>query len=299
MLFLLIILFTGKQLDSLVLEVQSRFDNDTRKNMMLPFLWTSKALMMRSPIKSIIASNPSHRFWQDVIIAKILSILYTENSHQKDILSTNFSLLTKEHEYILSSKGKCISTSVWKQRLWSKLFPSLLKGLQNSTPNSSQKRSYLLSICGLSCGMHNMVLTSSISDLVTVSVQAITAATTPLNDTLNAIQQKKDSLVLQSLKIQSLEILEILLKFSVLEFSTHISSIVPLLVKISDTDSIAKVRALSLKCLLEIINGEIPYSKLHPFKNLVVKGLSNVIDDRKRLVRYLAAKVRNEWIVIK
>jgi hypothetical protein len=267
--------------------------------MIRPFLWTSKALMMRPPISTLIESNSSHKFWQDLIISKILSILSSGNSHLKDILSTNFSLLTKEHEYILSSKGKCISTSVWKQRLWSKLFPSLLKGLQNSTSNYSQKRSYLLSICGLCCGIHNMVLTSSITDLVTVSVQAINAAITPLNDTLDAIQQKKDSLVLHSLKIQSLEILEILLKFNVMEFSAHISSIVPLLVKISNTDTIAKVRALSLKCLLEIINGEIPYSKLHPFKNLVVKGLSNVIDDRKRAVRYLAAKVRNEWIVIK
>lgn len=30
----------------------------------------------------------------------------------------------------------------------------------------------------------------------------------------------------------------------------------------------------------------------------VVKGLSKVIDDKKRAIRLLGAKVRNEWMII-
>lgn len=30
----------------------------------------------------------------------------------------------------------------------------------------------------------------------------------------------------------------------------------------------------------------------------VVKGLSKVIDDKKRTIRLLGAKVRNEWMII-
>jgi hypothetical protein len=41
-----------------------------------------------------------------------------------------------------------------------------------------------------------------------------------------------------------------------------------------------------------------PYPKIHPLKATVVKGLGKIIDDKKRVVRILAAKVRNEWLVI-
>lgn len=33
-------------------------------------------------------------------------------------------------------------------------------------------------------------------------------------------------------------------------------------------------------------------------KTAVVKGLSKVIDDKKRAIRLLGAKVRNEWMII-
>ena len=56
----------------------------------------------------------------------------------------------------------------------------------------------------------------------------------------------------------------------------------------------------SLKCLSKLreLSPEIiPYSKLHPMKVLVLKSLGKVIDDKKRVVRKFAAKVRNEWML--
>ena len=55
-------------------------------------------------------------------------------------------------------------------------------------------------------------------------------------------------------------------------------------------------RTIALKCLLKI--RYFPYTKIHPFKNLVVRGVGKVTDDNKRAVRLFAAKVRNEWMVI-
>lgn len=66
--------------------------------------------------------------------------------------------------------------------------------------------------------------------------------------------------------------------------------------QIALVETTARCRLLSLKCLLKI--RAYPYPKIHPLKPIVVKGLGKIIDDRKRVVRILAAKVRNEWLVI-
>lgn len=54
-------------------------------------------------------------------------------------------------------------------------------------------------------------------------------------------------------------------------------------------------RARACRCLLHLLS--LPYSELHAFKPLVLKGLRVALDDPKRAVRILAVKVRNEWTV--
>ena len=66
--------------------------------------------------------------------------------------------------------------------------------------------------------------------------------------------------------------------------------------QVSQNDPAARSRSLALKCLLKI--RYFPYIKIHPMKMTVVKGLSKVIDDKKRAIRLLGAKVRNEWMII-
>jgi hypothetical protein len=44
---------------------------------------------------------------------------------------------------------------------------------------------------------------------------------------------------------------------------------------------------------------QLEYPRLHPYKKLVIKGLSAALDDRKAAVRYMAAKARNKWMVLK
>jgi hypothetical protein len=40
------------------------------------------------------------------------------------------------------------------------------------------------------------------------------------------------------------------------------------------------------------------YARLHPLRDTVAKGLRPALDDKKRAVRRLAARVRNEWLVM-
>jgi hypothetical protein len=58
----------------------------------------------------------------------------------------------------------------------------------------------------------------------------------------------------------------------------------------------AAMRAQALQCIHEMRT--LPYKALHPVRKTVINGLSFALDDHKRAVRKLAAKVRNAWIVI-
>jgi hypothetical protein len=58
----------------------------------------------------------------------------------------------------------------------------------------------------------------------------------------------------------------------------------------------ARLRVLALQSLLELTR--LPYAKLHPYRSQVSRGLLAPLDDRKRLVRQTAVRVRNEWMVM-
>jgi hypothetical protein len=123
-------------------------------------------------------------------------------------------------------------------------------------------------------------------------------------------------------------------KFSSL-LSPHLSSLIPALLKVSvpssltqidphitplpslqiaqsrtASDGAALVRSKSLELLAVIAQRDpspsspvaatlLPYSVLFPFQAMVVKGLGDVLGDKKRAVRILAASVRNQWISLK
>jgi DNA repair/transcription protein MET18/MMS19 len=52
----------------------------------------------------------------------------------------------------------------------------------------------------------------------------------------------------------------------------------------------------ALECLSKIAT--IPYELIHPYKDTVLKQLSLCLDDRKRFVRHVAVRVRNQWSVL-
>lgn len=58
----------------------------------------------------------------------------------------------------------------------------------------------------------------------------------------------------------------------------------------------ARLRVLALEALLALTR--LPYAKLHPYRAQVSRGLLAPLDDKKRLVRQMAVRVRNEWMVM-
>jgi PHP family Zn ribbon phosphoesterase len=119
-----------------------------------------------------------------------------------------------------------------------------------------------------------------------------------------SVAVEDDKSILSQLREQSLETIAVVIDSSIDTISTHISSVAPLLVAVAQKDSKVKLKLLALKILLSFVAGApkfsiaIPYVRLYPVKKMIIKGLGVVIDDRRRIVRKLAAKVRNEWSVL-
>ncbi|CAJ0841468.1 15411_t:CDS:10 [Entrophospora sp. SA101] len=78
--------------------------------------------------------------------------------------------------------------------------------------------------------------------------------------------------------------------------SDNISSMIPLLLnltKIKEGNSM-KVRISALQCL-GLLPDKLAFDILFPFKNKIIRELSFVLDDKKRLVRRAAVDCRSKW----
>ena len=190
--------------------------------------------------------------------------------------------------------------------------------------NSLQIRALLLALCGIISGMPSSVLKGASTEITAIAIQSFSLSCssgeygnqTKYATTGNAVigtdqsiskqsvAVEDDKSILSQLREQSLETIAVVIDSSIDTISTHISSVAPLLVAVAQKDSKVKLKLLALKILLSFVAGApkfsiaIPYVRLYPVKKMIIKGLGVVIDDRRRIVRKLAAKVRNEWSVL-
>ena len=91
---------------------------------------------------------------------------------------------------------------------------------------------------------------------------------------------------------------QMLVRLAVDSVSPHLGSVTPLLIKLSKPKKrnapIVRARAIDcLRCLTAL-----PYHKLHPYKDAVVRGLTAALDDPKHPVRRRAVCCRNDWMTL-
>ena len=173
----------------------------------------------------------------------------------------------------------CLCSLFWRQRLWSQLSTILETKLQTG-PH------FQLAILSLLVNMPAVVIHDNRSVLCSLSVQSIASG-----------KDGREDEVIKSVRGLAVELLE--QHFSVLSESLagHISTIAPACVRLAQTAAPGRDRQRALSLLL-LLCSTYPYHKLYPVQSEVVRGLLEVLDDRKRAVRMLAAKVRNEWSVL-
>lgn len=264
----------GASLDEAIEGVCGVFASCADNATALLLIWVAKAVMMRPELNS-----SGGYCWQERFAGQLVDTVLRPDAPARESISRLFSLLAKDHPYVLSSRSRGIASPVWRQRLWSRVFGPISVG----SSSSSSKRFCLLAVCGLGASMHHSIISSALDELIAAAVTGLSLASTAGDGALRQL---------------SLELLLVLLRLGPAELARHANSIAPVLVSISaQVDVPLNARASALRCLLLV--PAMPYTKLHPLVPVVAKGLYGVLDDDRRSIRSLAARVRNEWLVLK
>jgi len=173
-----------------------------------------------------------------------------------------------------------VSSLFWKQRIWTQLSASLETKLK-AGPH------FQLALLSLLVDMSGVVISDNKPFICSLCVQSVSAA----------VDGRRDDEITTSVRGLAVELLE--RHFSVLSESiaAHLTSIAPACVHLALTAESARDRQRSLSLLLSMCT-TYPFHKLYPVQSEVVRGLLEVLNDRKRAVRILAAKTRNEWSVL-
>jgi len=207
---------------------------------------------------------------------------------------------------VLVSRSTVHCTLLWRQKLWSRLYSELSRRLSLS----GHQLPLLSCICCLASEMPAQVVENDLADITRYSVQAMMLSsamsghghTTVLADRRTGFILKQRALACLLPALSGPLTVEAINDEKCVSqpILSHIHSLVPLLLQIAQQESTslpgsAAVRALALRCLWKL--HALPHRVLHPMRDMVIKGLAVVLNDNKRAVRKLAAKVRNVWIV--
>jgi len=78
----------------------------------------------------------------------------------------------------------------------------------------------------------------------------------------------------------------------------HVGTLVPSLLHFATNSYFPlNLRKGALVCL-SVLTHKMPFMRLQPYKDTVVRQLKKALDDRKRIVRHQAVKTRNLWFTV-
>jgi DNA repair/transcription protein MET18/MMS19 len=224
-------------------------------------LWSCRALAMRGEMtRAGLDGGCSAISLLDILT----SFVQAGNVAAADSMSS----LACETE-VLCSVGNARTSPLWKQRL----FAAAFSRLQEDTNATAA-----LAVLRLCSGVPTSILQSEISPIMLVIAMAIRD---PSDD---------------GLRLAALELLTSLSRAIPSAVLPHLNIFVPALLSVSAEGDRARIRAMAVDGLLSFAS--LPYTKLHPYKNTVTRGLIPALDDPKRSVRQAAVSCRNRWYVL-
>ena len=223
--------------------------------------------------------------WHEVIIAILLQTIIS--CVFRDDIAMVCTTLTEDMDSVFIA-SKCNTTILWKQKIWSSLFSGLEKQLKIVDDNGEgEDVSHLLLVMNsIIQNMPQGIVENNTDVICTLCVRGFSTFS-------------HNNKICECLQAISLENIYKFIGDALNEkMKNHINTIAPACVNIAQNVSVAKMRYMALECLLQM-SRLYPYHKLFPVKKLILKGLQKVVDDKKRAIRILAAKVRNEYSVLK
>ncbi|KAH7476965.1 hypothetical protein PRIC2_000838 [Phytophthora ramorum] len=191
-------------------------------------------------------------------------------------VAKTFKLLVSEYPDVLNRKCGAFITFLYRQRMFDMVFPVLLEFIRTHIGEETSVAA-LVAFAQVIAHSPKAVYMPHLAQIFPLMVQA-----------LNTDDCELGSAAIQTFKPLLLE--------SVESAKPFLKDVFPGLLKQAQFGPGAKDRYAALECLAKLAT--IPYELVHPYKDIVLRKLLLVLDDRKRLVRHMAVRVRNQWSIL-
>ncbi|CEG42555.1 DNA repair/transcription protein Mms19 [Plasmopara halstedii] len=191
-------------------------------------------------------------------------------------VARTFKLLVSDYPDVLNRKCGAIVMFLYRQRMFNVVFPMLLDYIQFHKGEETSVAA-MVALAQVIAHSPKTVYLPHLAQIFPLMVHAL----------------KTDDRELGSAAIQTFKLL---LLESVESAKPFLKDVFPGLLKQAQFGLGAKDRHAALECLAKLAN--IPYELVHPYKSVVLQKLLLVLDDRKRLVRHMAVRVRNQWSIL-
>jgi hypothetical protein len=232
---------------------------------------------MRSEVSMDGASLQAH-------LIATLSQGLEEDTEDAVACSLHWGLLLQDNTNTPLSGGHCYNASlIWRQRTWHRLLPTLLAMQQQAYTTSFPTA--LMCICIMTSNIAGSFPLTNVVELLSLTVKALSCA------------GASEVVPYVNLRHSALDAMQALTRVDSSAAAAHLSSLIPLLMQAACADRLPSRRTQSLEILMFL--STLPFPQVFPVKARVIKGLARAVDDPKRKVRQLAARVRNEWIGIR
>ncbi|KAK8748728.1 hypothetical protein OTU49_015961 [Cherax quadricarinatus] len=186
----------------------------------------------------------------------------------------SFDVILKDHEYALRPETFANIRLLYKQRYFEGVVGPLVDMFHQS--EGSTKHNSLLALSSLLSSLPYLILNAHIEKLLPVLLQGITCGESALTESTVCT-------------------LATILKQSVLHAAPYTSMLIAMLVPLTVNHPLI-VRMKALECLEAIAS--LPTSTVLPYKEDVIRGLRNALNDKKRVTRKVAASARCSWILV-
>jgi len=213
-------------------------------------------------------------------------------------------VVAQQMEILLGTKSAALpfASPLYKQKVWNTFLPVLVNDY--SKADADQQSIYMQATGGMLQNLPRGVLLHSASALLPILLTGLKRYGEP-------VCQESVSALFNMLHASEKDVLTL--------FEPHITSLVSPLVAITSsaapkhkhahmgekTDSAktnesavepAQTRLQAVECLKILL--KMPYTKIIPWRNVVVEGLQPALDDPKRAVRKQVVATRNEWYMV-
>nr|XP_045590445.1 MMS19 nucleotide excision repair protein homolog [Procambarus clarkii] len=209
---------------------------------------------------------------QDMWTAKVQKLLCDPNLGLD--AAHSFEVILKDHEYALRTDTFANIRLLYKQRYFEGVVTPLVNMFDAN--EDSSKHNALLALSSLLSSLPYLILNTHIKKLLPVLLQGITSR--------EAVLTESTLCTLASVLKQSIH-------HAAPYTNTLVSTLVPLTVNHPLT-----VRMKALECLEAL--ADLPASTVLPYRNDVIRGLRDVLNDKKRVVRRAATGARCTWILV-